>query len=70
MSDQHTYLIEDGATFTLSKPVTTSIVFQVDGGEWAIRITKDGIESNPNVSIDDGARAIFEALKPYLQSLK
>ncbi len=36
---------------------------------WALRIDKNGITSNPDVPVDDGAKAIFEALKPYLLSL-
>ena len=67
MSDQYT--IAGGELVKLT-PHPHEITFMVDGGEWAIRITKDGVVSNPNVNVDDGAKAIFEALKPYLQSLK
>lgn len=39
------------------------------GDKWALRFTKDGVESNPDVSADAGAKAMFEALKPYLETL-
>lgn len=45
------------------------ITFHCEDGEWVIRITKEGVESNPNVSVDAGAKAIFDALEPYLRSL-
>lgn len=45
-----------------------SITFQV-GDTWAIKVTRSGITSNPDVPTDDGAKAIFEALKPYILNL-
>jgi hypothetical protein len=45
-----------------------SITFRV-GDTWALKITKDGIEGNPDVPADDAAKAILEALKPYLEGL-
>lgn len=46
-----------------------SIEFNV-GGTWAIRITKDGVASNPEVSVDDGAKAILAALERQIRALK
>ncbi len=46
-----------------------SIIFQV-GDTWAVKITRDGVVSNPDVPTDAGAKAIFEALKPYIEQLQ
>ncbi len=56
-----------GVTAADARP--TLIQFDLRG-VWVLRITLDGVESNPEVLVDDGAKAIFDALKPYLLSLK
>ena len=66
--DKNEYTVASDSVLTYQQPL--NITFQIPSGEWVMRITKDGVETNPNVSVDDGARAIFEALKPYLQALK
>lgn len=40
------------------------------GDTWAIKITKEGIVSNPDVPTDEGAKAVFEALEPYMRNLR
>ena len=50
------------------KPFPNAITFMA-GETWALRITRDGIESNPDVPTDEGAKALFEALKPYIEQL-
>ena len=63
------YLYENLTIEPLTAQPAQSITFRV-GETWAIRVTRDGIVSNPDVSVDDGAKAIFEALKPYIETLK
>ena len=64
------YTIPSDGVITIGNPQPQAITFHIPGGEWVIRITKDGVESNPAVSIDDGAKAVFDALEPYLRSLR
>lgn len=45
-----------------------SITFQV-GATWALRISRSGIVANPDVPIDGAAKAIVEAMTPYIKQL-
>jgi len=49
-------------------PKARSITF-VAGDTWALKITLDGIISNPDVPIDEGAKAMIEAMQPYIRDL-
>jgi hypothetical protein len=53
---------------TCCPPRPKSITFQC-GDTWALKITKDGITSNPDVPIDDGAKAMIAELGPYIRQL-
>ncbi len=66
--DASKYVTFADQSVTLSSQPT--VITFMAGNVWALRLSKDGIESNPDVKTDDGAKAIFEALKPYLLSLK
>lgn len=39
------------------------------GYTWAIKVTADGIVSNPEVPTDEGAKAVFAALAPLAMNL-
>lgn len=56
----------EGGTFHINPTVINFMC----GSTWALRIDQNGITSNPDVPTDDGAKAIFEALKSYLETLK
>jgi len=49
-------------------PKARSITFQYND-TWALKITTDGIVSNPDVPTDEGAKAMLEALSPYIRDL-
>jgi len=49
-------------------PKARSITFQCND-TWALKITPDGIVSNPDVPTDEGAKAMLEALSPYIRDL-
>lgn len=48
--------------------LSDTIIFKA-GDTWALKITPNGVVSNPDVPTDAGAKAIFEAVEPYLKRL-
>ena len=59
----------EGAHYINSAPENT-ITFFAEGGEWVMRITKDCISVNDNVSVDDAAQAVVAAIGRYLNKSK
>lgn len=59
------YEITVGRVLTLERSRPERITFQA-GQVWALQIDADGIRANPEVPINDTAKAVFEALKPML----
>ena len=58
----------EGAHYINSAPENT-ITFFAEGGEWVMRITKDCISVNDNVSVDDAAQAVVAAIGRYLNKM-
>jgi hypothetical protein len=50
-------------------PQPTRIEFYA-GGVWALRITKDRVEGNPDVPADDAAKAIIAAMDSQIKALR
>jgi hypothetical protein len=61
----------DLAKYTFSKPPSNIIFYDTSTGNQreVMRITKDGVTSNPDVSVDEGAKAIIRALDGYIKNL-
>jgi hypothetical protein len=55
-----------GTKLEFSTPPQT-IIFHIDNKP-VLWIGKNGIRADPDVSVDDAAKAIFVALEPYLRS--
>ena len=58
-----------GESIELTPPQPSVLTF-LAGDVWALRITKGGITGNPDVPVDDAARAILNALAPMIRGLK
>ena len=63
--------IPDGVKYSITTPPSNIIFYDNSTGEQreVMRITKDGITSNPDVPTDEGAKAIIRALDGYIKNL-
>ena len=63
--------IPDGEKYSFTTPSSDIIFCDNSTGEQreVMRITKDGITSNPDVPTDEGAKAIIRALDGYIKNL-
>ena len=63
--------IPDGVKYSFTTPPSNIIFYDNSTGEQreVMRITKDGITSNPDVPTDEGAKAIIRALDGYIKNL-
>ena len=59
----------EGALYE-NKVRENAIVFTKEGGDWVMRITRDCISVNDNVSVDDAAQAVVTAIGRYLNKSK
>ena len=61
----------DGGKYSFTTPPSNIIFCDNSTGEQreVMRITKDGITSNPDVPTDEGAKAIIRALDGYIKNL-
>jgi hypothetical protein len=61
----------DGEKYSITTPPSNIIFYDNSTGEQreVMRITKDGITSNPDVPTDEGAKAIIRALDGYIKNL-
>ena len=62
---------EDAAKYTFSQPPSSIVFYDTSTGNQreVMRITKDGVMSNPNIPTDEGAKAIIRALDAYIKNL-
>jgi hypothetical protein len=61
----------DAAKYTFSQPPSNIVFYDTSTGNQreVMRITKDGVTSNPDVPTDEGAKAIIRALDAYIKNL-
>ena len=61
----------DAAKYTISQLPSNIVFYDTSTGNQreVMRITKDGVTSNPDVSTDEGAKAIIRALDAYIKNL-
>lgn len=55
---------------TLQSHANMADLVVLAGNTWAIKITRDGIHSNPDVSTDEGAKAMLAALAHLFESTR